>query len=69
MSIPIRKDITFEEVKNFLLSKGFVMQPGKGDHMKFTHECLEFHLSIPCNVESLKINYIKDIQKAIKIID
>ncbi len=69
MSNPIRRDITFEEAKNFLLSKGFTMQPGKGDHMKFTHENLEFHLSIPCNVDSLKVNYIKDIRKALNCIN
>ena len=65
MSNPIKKDITFEEVKNYLLSKGFTMQYGKGDHMKFTHADLEFHLSIPCRVSYIKINYIKDIRKAI----
>ena len=41
------------------------MQSGKGDHMKFTHADLEFHLSIPCRVSYIKINYIKDIRKAI----
>ncbi len=66
---PIKTDITFDEVKNFLQSKGFVMQSGKGDHMVFTHTALEHHLSIPCNVKTIKTPYIKQIQKAIKLIE
>lgn len=68
MSVPIKTDITFDEVKNFLLSKGFVMLDGKGDHIKFTHDELEQHLSIPCKEKTIKIIYIRQIQRAIKFI-
>ena len=37
--------------------------------MVFVHEDLEHHLSIPCNVKSIKTPYIKQIQKAIKLIE
>lgn len=66
MSNPIKLDITFDEVKNFLLSKGFEMQQGKGDHMIFTHPELDQHLSIPCCVKNIKSAYIKQVQKAIR---
>lgn len=68
MSVPIKTNITFDEVKNFLLSKNFVMSNGKGDHMIFTHSELEQHLSIPCKDKSVKAIYIRKIQLAIKLI-
>lgn len=68
MSVPIKTDITFDEVKNFLLSKDFAMLDGKGDHIKFTHDDLAQHLSIPCNEKTIKAIYIRQIQKAIKLL-
>ena len=66
MSNPIKMDITYTEVKNYLIMKGFKVTPGKGDHVKFTHNSLTEHLSIPSNSKNVKPAYIKMIQKAIK---
>ncbi len=68
MSYPIKLDITYEEVKSFLLSKDFEIRKGQGDHMIFTHPELKQHLSIPCCVKAIKTPYIKAIQKAINLI-
>ena len=66
MSIPIKLDISFSEVENFLISNGFIKEAGVGDHVVFRHPNLIEHLSIPCGGKSVKPIYIKFIQKAIK---
>lgn len=66
MRRPIAKDITFAELKSFLERKGFKMLQGKGDHMKFVHERLDEHLSIPCGQKVVGAIYIKQVQMAVR---
>lgn len=69
MRSPIAKDITFTELKNFLERKGFKMSQGKGDHMKFMHEYLDDHLSIPCGPKTVRSIYIKQVQMAVRALE
>ena len=67
MNKVVPKDITFTELRSFLISRGFDMIPGKGDHVIFRHRGLKQHLSIPA-ARIVKCAYIKNVQKAILIL-
>lgn len=69
MRRPIAKDITFTELKNFLVWNGFTVSPGKGDHVKFEHDALDNHLSIPCGPKTVNAIYIKQVQLAIHLLE
>ena len=69
MGTPVKVDITFSELESFLIKRGFKKEMGKGDHVKFSHPDLQSHLSIPCGGKTVKPIYIRNIQKAIHILN
>ena len=68
LEIPIRKDLTFNELSSLLLSCGYKKIEGSGSAVKFYHEnkdhLISLHKPHPSNI--LKIYIIKQIQKKLK---
>ena len=62
MEKPVRSDITWDELKKFLLGSGAVLKKGSGSGRRFTHqkEILRIHKPHPHKV--IKRAYIKGIQ-------
>ena len=65
-SKPVPTDISFEKLKSFLQKEGFVCVDGKGDHYKFSHPDLNYHISIDSGAKGVKAYSIIDIRKAIE---
>jgi predicted RNA binding protein YcfA (HicA-like mRNA interferase family) len=66
--IPIKKDLTFDELSTLLLSCGYIKVEGSGSAVKFYHKekdhLINLHKPHPDNI--LKLYLIKQIQKKLK---
>ncbi len=70
MTRPVKSDISFTEVNNFLLDLGFIRKPkGGGSHIVYKHILLEENLTIPSNRKHLIKIYVKQIQEAVYILE
>lgn len=65
MQYPYRKDITFREVRTFLIAHGFIIKQAKGDHVKFEHPQLDGKLIIDSTASYMKPYIISNVQAAI----
>jgi len=65
---PVRKDLTFSELKSLLLSCGFSLHEGAGSAVKFYHkeDDLLINLHKPHPSDVLKVYLIKQMQSKIK---
>jgi predicted RNA binding protein YcfA (HicA-like mRNA interferase family) len=68
MSIPAKKDITFDELSSFLVKLGFDKIEGDGSAVKFYHKekdlLINLHRPHPGNI--LKVYLVKQIQTKLK---
>ncbi len=65
---PLRKDLTFSELKSLLLSCGFLQLEGAGSAVKFYHKesdmLINLHKPHPSDI--LKVYIVKQIQSKIE---
>ena len=60
------RQVRFDDLRSTLLSLGFTVRTGSGDHQTFTHELLSYHVTIdPRRPHVLQV-YVK---KALAAID
>jgi hypothetical protein len=68
LSNPIKKDLTFDELKTLLIACGFIKLEGAGSAVKFYHKekdiLINLHKPHPSNI--LKVYLIKQIQEKLK---
>lgn len=65
---PVPNDITMNELKRLLISRGFILQSRKSAHLNFSHPNLNYILTIDSHDDrkDLKAIYIR---KALQAID
>ena len=68
LTIPVKRDLTFDELTTLLIACGFIKIDGAGSAVKFYHKSkdilINLHKPHPNNV--LKIYLVKQIQNKIK---
>jgi len=68
LAVPIKKDLTFDELKTLLVSCGYIKIEGSGSAVKFYHkkrdDLINLHKPHPSNI--LKVYLVKQIQKKLK---
>jgi predicted RNA binding protein YcfA (HicA-like mRNA interferase family) len=69
LTVPVRNDLTFNELNSLLLSLGFEMKEGKGSRVKFLHKEKKLIVSThkPHPSPELCEDFVKDVQQILKI--
>jgi predicted RNA binding protein YcfA (HicA-like mRNA interferase family) len=69
LTVPVRNDLTFNELKTLLQALGFEMKEGKGSRVKFFHNEKKLIVSThkPHPNPELCEEFIKDVQLMLKI--
>ena len=69
LTVPVRNDLTFNELNSLLLSLGFEMKEGKGSRVKFLHKEKKLIVSThkPHPNPELCEDFVKDVQQILKI--
>ncbi len=67
MTKPVKKDLEFGEVHEFLIEQGFeALPPGTGSHRVYKHPKLTKHITLAPHGRDISRAYIKSIQDAIE---
>ncbi len=69
LTVPVKNDLTFNELNSLLLSLGFEMKEGKGSRVKFLHKEKKLIVSThkPHPSPELCEDFVKDVQQILKI--
>ena len=65
----IPTDIPFGKLQAFMLKEGFSCVEAKGDHCKFSHPGLPYHIAVDSGPKGVKFYSIKDVRKALDALD
>lgn len=71
LTVPVRNDLTFNELKYLLLSLGFEFKEGKGSRVKFLHKERKLIVSThkPHPSPELCEDFIRDVQQILRIFE
>jgi predicted RNA binding protein YcfA (HicA-like mRNA interferase family) len=69
LAVPIRSDLTFNELKTLLTSLGFEIQEGKGSRVKFFHpeKKIIIRTHKPHPTPELCKEFIRDLQQVLDV--
>jgi len=72
MTGPIPTDVTYKEIRGFLIQNGFIeMGDAKLSHHIFRHTGSRYHINIPAHSEGdmIKRAYISNVRKIVMLIE
>jgi hypothetical protein len=71
LTVPVKNDLTFDELKTLLLSLGFEYKEGKGSRVKFFHKERKLIVSThkPHPRPELCEDFIRDVQQILRVFE